>query len=93
MEVRIVHRDLDNQCDPCRGSDFVRVCTCSDPDDDTVTLATIQRIVDKSNGTLESERNWRVKTLIIDKPMSHDEALGLATCYAERKGIPVVYTD
>jgi hypothetical protein len=71
----------------------VRVCTCSDPNDDTVTLATIQRIVDKSNGMLDVERNWRVKSLVVDKPMSPRDALGLATCYAERKGIPVVYTD
>lgn len=90
MGVRIVHREA---TDPCSDSDYVRVCTCSDPNDDTVTLATIQRIVDKSNGTLEAERNWRVKTLVVDKPMSPHAALGFATRYAERKGIPVVYTD
>jgi hypothetical protein len=89
MGVRIVRREAERQC---VDTDYVRVCTCSDPNDDTVTLATIQRIVDKSNGMLESERNWRVKTLVVDKPMSPHDALGLATCYAERKGIPVVYS-
>lgn len=93
MGVRIVRRDANDPGDACPDSDYVRVCTCSDPNDDSVTLATIQRIIDRSNGTLESGRNWRIKTLVVNEPMSPDDALGLATRYAERKGIPVVYTD
>jgi hypothetical protein len=87
MEVRVV-------CAPpssnCRETDYVHVHTCADPNDDTVTLATIERVVEKpQSAALRLVR--RVKTLIIRQPMSQDEALGLATSYAERKKIPVVY--
>jgi hypothetical protein len=65
------------------------------PDDDTVTLATIERIVDKANG--ESPDNAptskKIKKLVTRQPMTADEALDFATSYAERKGIPVVYDD
>jgi hypothetical protein len=72
--------------------DYVRVSTCCDPIDDTVTLATIQRFVERQRRDGAS-RGVHVKTLILRQPMSTDEALGFATCYAERKNIPVVYTD
>ena len=72
--------------------DYLRVSTCHDPLDDTITLATIQRFVVKQRAA-EKAAPVLVKTLILLQPMSTDEALGLATCYAERKNIPVVYTD
>lgn len=73
-------------------SDYLRVSTCSDPLDDTVTLATIQRFVEKQQ--LDgAPKGVHVKTLVLRQPMSSDEALGFATCYAERKNIPIVYTD
>jgi len=76
-------------------TDYVRVHTCSAPDDDTVTLATIERVVDKANGEPAEGAGLkkRVKTLVTRQRMTADEALGLATRYAERKGIPVVYSD
>ena len=77
----------------CADADFVQVCTSSDPNDDTVTLATIQRIVDKSSGTIETGQNWYIKTLIMEQPMSLVDAVSLARCYAERKNIAVVYSD
>jgi hypothetical protein len=73
--------------------DYVRVHTCTDPADDTVTLATIERIVDKTTVTAEAPARKRVKTLVMRLPMSPDDALGLATRYAERKKIPVVFAD
>jgi hypothetical protein len=73
-------------------SDYVRVSTCSDPLDDTVTLATIQRFIEKDRGEGAAAK-VHVKTLVMRQPMSSDEALGFATCYAKRKNIPVVYTD
>ena len=73
-------------------SDYVRVSTCNDPADDTVTLATIQRFVVKLRSDA-AEARLHVKTLVLKQPMSVDEALGLATRYAERKNIPVVLTD
>ena len=73
-------------------SDYLRVSTCSDPFDDTVTLATIQRFVEKQPVD-RPEKKTHIKTLVMRQPMSTNEALGLATCYAERKKIPVVYTD
>ena len=73
----------------CPEKDYLRVHTCADPDDDTITLATIERITDK---TVRSARTTtRVRTLVERHPMSPDAAIELATSYAERKQIPVVY--
>lgn len=90
MTVRIVNWETPQ---PCSDHDFVRVCTCRDPNDDTVTLATIQRIVDKTGGTLETPSKRFVKTLVLEHPMTVDAAIGLAACYAERKKIPVIYAE
>jgi hypothetical protein len=90
MEVRIVRREQ-QQC--CPETDYVRVCTSFDPNDDTVTLATIQRVIDKSDGGPQSKPKRIVKTLVMEWPMSPDAALGFAACYAERKKIPIVYAE
>jgi hypothetical protein len=74
------------------GNDYLKVSTCSDPLDDTVTLATIQRFVVKLRNEA-AEARLHVKTLVLRQPMSTDEALGFATRYAERKNIPVILTD
>jgi hypothetical protein len=88
MEVRIVHREQELRYPE---TDYVRVCTTCDPTDDTVTLATIQRVVDKPDSAPASKPKRFVKTLVMERPMSPDAALGFATCYAERKKIPIVY--
>ena len=89
MAVKIVP---ESEAQELASGDYVRVSTENDPDDDTVTLATIQRFVDKQH--VEDAKPPRiVKTLVLKQPMSTAEALGLATRYAERKNIPVVYTD
>lgn len=90
MSVQIVRQE---QIQRCPETDYVRVCTCSDPNDDTVTLATIQRIVDKPDDAVRSKPKQYVKTLVMERPMSPDAALGFATRYAERKKIPVVYAE
>lgn len=88
MEVRVLNAL------PAAGrpeKDYLRVHTCSDPDDDTGTLATIERVTDK---TVEATRmTTRVRTLVERRRMSPDAALELATSYAERKQISVVYAD
>lgn len=89
MTVRIVPESRSSERP---GSDYVRVSTCSDPVNDTVTLATIERVVERQQRK-ESASLVHVKTLVSRQPMSSDAALGLATCYARRKNIPVVYTD
>jgi hypothetical protein len=88
MPVKIL---ADNETKESLGGDYVRVSTCSDPLDDTVTLATIQRFVEKRHLN-EAANRIHVKTLVLRQPMSTNEALGLATCYAKRKQIPVVCT-
>lgn len=87
-QVRIVSGNVEQAAED---RDFVRVCTSSDPEDDTVTLATIQRFVARRVPRRNSL--WRIKTLIAEQPMSWDAAVGLATCYAKRKHIPVVYAE
>lgn len=73
--------------------DFVRIQTCPDPLDDTATLVTIERIVEMPPRAPVSEPIRRVKTLLTGSRMPADIALGLATRYAERKRIPVVYAQ
>lgn len=85
MGVKIVADEL---LDECPTTDFVRVRTYSAPEDDTVTLATIQRFVEKTDCEA-----WKIRTLVEKQPMSPDEAMGLATRYAERKHISVVVRD
>jgi hypothetical protein len=70
------------------------VYTCPVADDDTVVLATIERVVDKDGGepAERCELTRRVKRLLTGR-MTEDAALVLATSYAEHKKIPVVYAD
>jgi hypothetical protein len=91
MEVRIVCPLPSSNCPE---GDYVRVQTCAAPDDDTMTIATIERIVAKTREPADGG-SWakRVKTLVLRARMSADQALGLATRYAERKQIPVVYAE
>lgn len=72
--------------------DYVQVQTYTAPDDDTVTLATIQRIVARP-GREHSDASWRIKTLLRECPMSPAQAVDLAKQYAQRKRISVVYAD
>jgi hypothetical protein len=72
----------------CPEQDYIRVHTDADPLDDTVVLATIERVTDRTKGRVK-----RVKTLLARQRMSADAALDLATSYAEWKEVPVVYTD
>jgi len=94
MQVRVVYTLT--TC-PRPETDYVRVHTCAASDDDTVTLATIERIVEKAKAQPAEGQptggSVNVKTLVMRKPMSEDEALDLATSYAERKNIEVVYAD
>jgi hypothetical protein len=75
----------------CPEQDYVRLHTDTDPFDDTVVLATIERVTDR---TKDGERaRKRVRTLLARQRMSADAALVLATSYAEWKQVPVVYAD
>lgn len=89
MGVRIVHQQIDSPI----GRDYVHVRTSVDPNDDTVTLATIKRITERDIEEESKSPTTRVKTLVEDQPMTPDSAVGLATRYAERKHIPVVYAE
>ena len=85
MEVRVLNAP------PSSGypeNDYICVHTDADPLDDTVVLATIERVTDRTKGKVK-----RVKTLLTRVRMSIDAALGLATSYAEWKQVPVVYAD
>ena len=87
MEVRVL------TAPPSSGyaeHDYIRVHTDTDPLDDTVVLATIERVTDREKN---GETLKRVKTLLARRPMSPDAALDLATSYAEWKEVPVVYAD
>jgi hypothetical protein len=72
--------------------EYLAVHTHHDPKDDTVTLATIQLVVERTVRRKTADTNWHVKNLLVDQPMTLDAALGFATCYAEHKNVPVIYT-
>jgi hypothetical protein len=84
MEVRVLTAPSSGYPE----QDYICVHTDADPLDDTVVLATIERVTDRTKGKVK-----RVKTLLTRVRMSVDAALDLATSYAERKQIPVVYAD
>lgn len=71
--------------------DYVRVRVFPDPDQDTMTLATIERIVSKPDPKRAS-LTQRVKKLVEKQPMTRDAALGFARLYAARKRIKLVLT-
>jgi len=75
----------------CPEQDYLRLHTDADPLDDTVVLATIERVTDRTKGGNSVAK--RVRTLLTRQRMSADAALVLATSYAERKQVPVVYAD
>ena len=89
MRVRVLSA---GQQQSTQEADFVRVRTQTDPNDETITLATIERVVEKAHVRQLDEPAWHVRTLVLETPMSPDTAIGLATSYAERKQIPVVVT-
>jgi hypothetical protein len=78
---------------PVRPHEYVSVRVQQDPHDETVTLATIERVVERRVIRRPDDTPWHVRTIVCDQPMSPDAAIGFATCYAERKQIPVVYAD
>ena len=79
---------------PAPGStepDYLRVHTEPEPFDDTVVLATIERVTDRAKpGEAVTQR---IKTLVARRPMAAGAVLTLAMSYAARKHIPVVYAD
>ncbi len=91
MSVRVVSGGCAKDATPEK--DYVHVQLQTSPDDDTVTLATIQRYVDSGDVVDSPGSTWRVRTLVADQPMTRDEAMGFATRYAEQKNIPLVVTD
>lgn len=85
MEVRVL------TAGPSAGypeQDYICVHTDADPLDDTLVLATIERVTDRTKG-----KRKRVRTLVMRQRMSVDAAIDLATSYAERKQVPVVYAE
>lgn len=87
MEVRVLSTALPSVCSE---RDYIRVHTDADPLDDTVVLATIQRITDRAK---DDGATKHVKTLVARQRMPADTAIVLALSYAERKQVPVVYAD
>ena len=91
MSVRVVSDGRSSDATPEK--DYVHVQLQTSPDDDTVTLATIQRYVDRGTDDGSTGSTWRVRTLVVGQRMTRDEAMGFATRYAERKHIALVVAD
>jgi hypothetical protein len=84
MEVRVLTAPPSSAAE----QDYIYVHADTDPLDDTVVLATIERVTDRTKGKVK-----RVKTLLARQRMSVDAAIDFATSYAEWKQISVVYAD
>jgi hypothetical protein len=84
MEVRVLTAPPSS----AQEQDYIYVRADTDPLDDTVVLATIERVTDRTKGKVK-----RVKTLLARQRMSVDAAIDLATSYAEWKQVPVVYAN
>jgi hypothetical protein len=89
MDVRVLPM---NARDSANTGEYLAVRTHNDPADDTVTLATIQRVGERAAIEKPSDPHWRVRNLVVNYPMSVETALGFATRYAEFKHIPVIFT-
>src|SRR5690606_27179882 len=86
MDIRV----MDERATPALSEpDYVRVRVVAHPEEDTMTIATIERVVRKPDEKRASLIE-RVKKLIEKQPMTLDAALGFARLYAARKGIPLV---
>lgn len=90
MGVQIVREDGQH---PQGTHEYVSVRVQQDPFDQTVTLATIERRVERRVVRKPDDSPWYIRTIVCDQPMTADAAIGFATCYAARKQIPVVYTE
>ncbi len=88
MEVKVLNvRSSPGSSEP----DYIRVHTEPEPFDDTVVLATIERVTDRAKpGEAVTQR---IKTLVARRLMPAEAVLTLAMSYAVRKHIPVVYAD
>ena len=91
MDVRIINEQLEIVAEP----DYLRVQVTADPADDTVTLATIERITawGSQEAAMRKKTARQVRPLVVNRPMSSEEALVLAKSYAEHKHIAVVLAD
>ncbi len=92
MHVRIVNdRSVEAVAEP----DYLRVHVAPDPDDDTVTLATIERITawGSEEAALRKKCAQQVRPLVVNCPMSPEDALVLAKRYAEHKNIGLVLAE
>jgi len=88
MEVKLLNvRPSPGSPEP----DYLRVHTEPEPFDDTVVLATIERVTDRAKPG--EEITQRIRTLVARRPMPVDAVLTFAMSYAARKHIPVVYAD
>ena len=87
MEVRVLAAPPSSICPE---QDYIRVHADTDPLDDTAVIATIERVTDK---TKAGDTRKRVKTLVARLRMTAHAALELATSYAHRKNVAVVYAD
>jgi len=88
MEVKLLNvRSSPGSSEP----DYLRVHTEPEPFDDTVVLATIERVTDRAKPG--EEVTQRIRTLVARRPMPADAVLTFAMSYAARKHIPVVYAD
>jgi len=72
------------------GDDFLRV-SCQG-DEATGVFTTIERVLGQACGA-QSTGSWQLRKLFDGLLDSRDEALKLATAYAQHKGIPVVYAQ
>jgi hypothetical protein len=84
MTVQVIRNSDPTQA----GGDFLRVY-CQRQEGSALSFATIERVF----GGEVRARTWNFRTLLSGVPMDTATATELASAYAERKNIPVVYVE
>lgn len=92
MQVRVIS---EHSAETVAEPDYLRVQVAPDPADDTVTLATIERITawGSEEAAMRKKTACQVRPLVVNRPMSQEDALVLAKLYAEHKNIALVLAD
>ncbi len=70
--------------------DCMVVRTYPKPTDDTVTLANIEHRFENAYPDDETVTTRTTRVIVDARPMSHEHAMDVATCYAKDNDIPVI---
>ena len=72
-------------------SNFLRVHTFRHPQDEGLTLATLEHLFYGPDPARGGRAGWQCSTVVENEPLSREDAMFIARSYAEEMDIPVIY--